>query len=570
MLFRRFRPKTAFGDSPIKGRVSNQPCLCYNYKVMKKISQKCSKIPLVTALNLVIILTGFFVNRPIVLAAPDAGVNEDNIWRSRVAPLPAKETQILAAFNDGLKIVIRGSVVATSAEMEIARLDRLADLPWQLGLASPIYQIDLKDKSVIAPGQALAIQIRSTANLDKHRQIFLYDRNKSAWLPLKSKLQANGLVEADLPFSFSQLAVLAYPEIPVAGKASWYNYKKGLYAASPDFPKGSRLRVFNLANNKFVDVEINDYGPDRVRHPDRVVDLEKTAFRKIASTGEGIINVRLEPLIVKPKDGKILGIDNAGATHEPRLASKSSVVLDENTGTPLWMKNATTSLPIASLTKLVAIKVFLDTRPSLDRVVAYNRADEELNNRYAEAWQIARLKVKEGETMTIADLLYASLVGSANNSVESLVRVSGLSRDDFIAKMNQFAREAGASSTNFVEPTGLAPENVSSPFDYAIIIGRVLENPIIEKASTLPVYNFTTKNTKKKHTIKNTNPLIGNGRYSVTGSKTGYLDEAGYCLATRAKRAGRSLIVVTLGAPDRQSSLEDTDQLINYGFRLTR
>ncbi|KKQ59802.1 MAG: D-alanyl-D-alanine endopeptidase, penicillin-binding protein 7 and penicillin-binding protein 8 [Parcubacteria group bacterium GW2011_GWE2_38_18] len=366
---------------------------------------------------------------------------------------------------------------------------------------------------------------------------------------------------------YARIAVFEYPQILGNGQASWYAYKKGNYAASPDFPKGSRLRIFNsLKPEKFVDVEINDYGPNRDIHPDRVVDLEKTAFSKIASLGEGTVKINILPLYIAPVDGKVLGVPAKGLVPGLNINSPSAVILNANSGKIIWAKNSTTSLPIASLTKMVSAKVFLDTNPNFKEVVSYKTADEEYNYKYANKWEIARLKVADGETMTIEDLFYSALVGSANNAVESLVRVSGLTRDEFIARMNQAAKEIGANSANFVEPTGLAPENISSAQDYALISSKVLANPIIEKASKTRTYNFTTINTKIPHYIKNTNPLISSNGIKVTGSKTGYLHEAKYCLMTKAENENNKVIVVTLGTPTRTESFSETKELIDFGL----
>ncbi|MFH1662050.1 MAG: hypothetical protein ABIA02_03060 [Candidatus Falkowbacteria bacterium] len=217
---------------------------------------------------------------------------------------------------------------------------------------------------------------------------------------------------------------------------------------------------------------------------------------------------------------------------------------------------------------MVAIKTFLDTRPSLDRVVIYSSQDEEYNYEYCAKWESARLKVAHGDSMTIEDLLYASLVGSANNAIETLVRVSGMPRNDFIKKMNKTVKEWGASSTNFIEPTGLSPENVSSAMDYAIITKEVFTHPIIQKASVMNEYKFSTINTKKNFYIKNTNKLIATNIFNIAGSKTGYLDEAGYCLMTRAKAPnGDFIIAVTMGADTREISFEETKNLIKYGIK---
>lgn len=83
---------------------------------------------------------------------------------------------------------------------------------------------------------------------------------------------------------------------PHIGTASWYNFRGGLFAASPFFKRGTALRVTNLANGQHVDVIVNDYGPDTEEHPNRVIDLDKFAFLKIASLRRGLIRVKINHL----------------------------------------------------------------------------------------------------------------------------------------------------------------------------------------------------------------------------------------------------------------------------------
>ena len=250
----------------------------------------------------------------------------------------------------------------------------------------------------------------------------------------------------------------------------------------------------------------------------------------------------------------------------PKITLKAAIIINQKNGDIIWEKDSGSVLPLASLTKIVAISTFLENGPSLDTVVTYSEKDEEYNYQYAEKSQISRLRVKEGETMTVGDLLYSALVGSANNAVESLVRVSGLSRENFIARMNEKALNWGAKSTKFFEPTGLDPNNVSSPLDYAIISREALKNAVIAKASVLPRYTFATINTKIKHTIKNTDKIINSNVYDIVGSKTGYLDEAGFCLMTSVVEGDKKIIVVTLGADTRAKSFSETSDLIAYGL----
>lgn len=317
--------------------------------------------------------------------------------------------------------------------------------PWDYQEISPLYQINYNNPEELE-GKPYSVELSYNSTNNNYKTALYFDKIKNVWRPLPTvDNPAAKKVKVQVPFSSVRVAVFANADILTVGRASWYSYKKGLYAASPDFAKGSILRVYNLANGKHVDVTINDYGPNRALHPDRVVDLDKVAFNKIASSRDGMINVRIE--VIKAV-GKNLQNNLVPAT-EPIISAKSAVIISEIDGKVLWEKNSNNISPLASLTKLVAAKVFLDTKPTLNRVVAYSKQDENYNYQYCKPGESARLKVSDGETMKIEDLLYSALVGSANNAVESLVRVSGLSRPDFIAKMNESAKLWGATSTFF-------------------------------------------------------------------------------------------------------------------------
>ncbi|MEI6596876.1 MAG: RlpA-like double-psi beta-barrel domain-containing protein [bacterium] len=478
----------------------------------------------------------------------------------------------ISAFDNAIKLSLAPGILSESTGVDAFELNEVIDSPWQLERISKVYQFEFRNKSAYDNSRPFNIQLSYDKASDYYKQVFYYDKNYSSWRPLPTiDYPDKSFVRSLIYLPFARIAVFANPEALVMGQASWYKYKGGLFAASPDFPKNSKLRVFNMSNNKFVDVTINDFGPERKLHPNRVIDLDKVAFAKIASTGAGIINVRVQPLSVIQENNKILSIAEFGAKSEIQITAKSAIVIDEQTGEILWQKNATSTLPLASLTKLVAIKVFLDTGPALNSPVAYSVKDEEYNYKYVEKWESARLKLTDGDTLTIENLLYAALIGSANNAVETLVRVSGLKRDEFILKMNQAAVLWGATSTHFIEPTGLAPENVSSALDYAIITKEVYTNQIIQKISVVSKYKFTTINTKEAYTVTNTDKLLQVSSLNITGSKTGYLDEAQYCLMARAKNdSGKQIIAITMGVNSRQDSFDETEQLLKYALKMIK
>lgn len=469
-----------------------------------------------------------------------------------------------------LKLSLVPGILSESTNVDIVQLNESMESPWDLERISKIYQFEFLNKQAYDNHKPFYIQFAYSKEDSNYKQVYFYDKNFSAWRPLPTTDFPNEkFVRSLIHLPYARIAVFSNPEIMTVGKASWYAYKGGNFAASPDFPKGSMLRVFNTDNDKFVDVKINDFGPERNLHPDRVIDLDKIAFSKIASLGAGIINVRVEPLSVVSASTEVAPLTVKAAFSEPQIKSDAAIVIDEENEKVLFQKKSNEVLPLASLTKLMAIKVFLNTRPDLNKVVSYKKQDELYNYEWCEEWESAKLKVSEGETLTVEDLIYSALVGSANNAVETLVRVSGLSRDDFIKKMNETAKEWGATSTRFIEPTGLAPDNVTTAFDYALITKNVFTHPIIQKASTIAEYEFYTINTKKYHRLRNTNKLINTNKFNITGSKTGYLNEAGYCLMTRVKIWGdQTIIVVTLGADDKQSSLDENELLIRYGEKV--
>ncbi len=447
---------------------------------------------------------------------------------------------------------------------QIATSSEIINLPWEWQALTPAFNYSFANPETYDPSQPMTIKINYPKANNYLNQIFIFDELSGIWQPLKTEdFPEKKYATATTTSTAGRLIILSNPDILTVGMASWYKYKNGLFAASPDFKKGSVLRVTNLANKKSVDVVINDFGPERAKHPDRVIDLDKVAFNKIASANEGLIKIKIEPLkIIVPTISKT----QPQVNNVPSVSASSAIIMLENTGQILWGKNETNVSPLASLTKLVAIRTFLDRRPSLDQVVAYKIQDENYNYLYCKPWESAKLTVKDGDTLTIENLVYSALVGSANNAVESLVRVSGLSRADFIKKMNQNVKDWGATNTSFIEPTGLSPQNVSSPLDYAIISKEVFMSPLLKKISTATNYTFKTINTKKVHKINNTSQLIRNAKYPIIGSKTGYLEEAGNCLMTRVKTPQGNLIAVNFGSLGSAASFYDNEQLIRYGL----
>jgi len=218
------------------------------------------------------------------------------------------------------------------------------------------------------------------------------------------------------------------------------------------------------------------------------------------------------------------------------------------------------------LTKLMGALVLLDKHPQWNRVVKMSTKDEVGGG---------RLRVKAGATMTIKDLLYSSLVGSANNAATAIARISSTSRKQFVAAMNQKAKTLGCKATTFTDPSGMDTGNVTTAQDMLKIAQAAFARAEIQRPASTPVYSFRVLNAAKNqslHTIRNTNVLltdVKNGLY-VTGGKTGYLDEAKNNLVVRLRPSRqdtkRELIIVLFGAESRQSLFETAARLARWSW----
>lgn len=478
----------------------------------------------------------------------------------------------VTAFENALKLSLVPGILSSSTNVEIVQLNEELETPWRLEKISDFYQFEFKNKIAYDNHKPFYIQFSYLEEDNSYKQVFFYDNNYKSWRPLPTKdYPEEKFVRSLIHLPYARIAVFSYPETLSNGKASWYAYKPGNFAASPDYPKGSILRVHNKENGKFVDVEVNDYGPDRALFPDRVIDLEKNAFEKLSPLGAGTINVLVEPLIIKEDaEENVLAVQESGINNDINLAVKSAIIFDEKQDKIIFEKNKDEVLPLASLTKLVAMKVFMETNPDLSKIIKYDNQDKELNYEFCDRkYSIASLKIEHGATATVKDFLYTAIVGSANNAIETLVRNSGIPRIEFIKKMNERVKEWGASSTVFYDPTGLSPENMSTVYDYAIISKNALGDITIKNATITKLYKFYTSDSSVIHKINNTNNLVRYGTIEdISGSKTGYLIEAGHCLMTRIETKNGPVIVVTFAADDKSTSLLETEKLLKYAKSL--
>ena len=238
-------------------------------------------------------------------------------------------------------------------------------------------------------------------------------------------------------------------------------------------------------------------------------------------------------------------------TAATRVNAKAYAVMDAATGEILDAKDADDVRSIASITKLMTVMVAHDAGLDADAIVALSRADEVGGG---------RLRVNVGTELTVRDLVASAIVGSANNAANAIARATGLSREEFVARMDAKARALGMMSSSFADPTGIEVENLSTAREVALMGKAAFEDPWIAEFAAAPEYEVATA--KGPHLIKNTNKLVSDEAVDVTAGKTGFINEAGYTLVTRLKRDGeREVIVVVLGADTKSQSFRDAKVL---------
>lgn len=216
------------------------------------------------------------------------------------------------AFDGAFKIGIFPNALSESTRVNLKNVTKLeeelgvlgqVDAPEGWELNSDVYEYDFTNKEAYSGGELLPIEIAFGKDATNYKQAFYFDGVSGKWNQLPTALDWNKkTARVKLSFGYVRLAVFDQIDIAGIGKASWYNqtlfkffkYKNGDFAASQQYPKGAKLRVKNLENNKTVIVIVNDYGPDK--WTGRIIDLDASAFKKLAWKGLGTIDVAVEPV----------------------------------------------------------------------------------------------------------------------------------------------------------------------------------------------------------------------------------------------------------------------------------
>ncbi|SUD90971.1 serine hydrolase [Psychrobacter phenylpyruvicus] len=247
-------------------------------------------------------------------------------------------------------------------------------------------------------------------------------------------------------------------------------------------------------------------------------------------------------------------------------ASRGVIVLDVETGQPLYEKNADVARPIASITKIMTAMVVLDAGLDMREEIILEPEDFVGPKR-------ASSRLKSGDRMNRAELLLMTLMKSENPAAKSLARNYPGGYDAFMRAMNAKARSLGMHSAFFGDPTGLDKRNVASPIDLTKMVRAAGEYEVIRRFSTTKNYDFFVANYSagnRRYPANNTSKLVRSGTYPIGISKTGFINEAGQCVVMETQVNNRPAIIVILGADSSNTRWNDAENILhNLALRRT-
>lgn len=222
------------------------------------------------------------------------------------------------------------------------------------------------------------------------------------------------------------------------------------------------------------------------------------------------------------------------------VSAQSAIVINSADNSVIYSKNAYSSMPMASTTKIMTCLLACESTRLNDTVV--------ITNEMLAGTEGSLIYLKLGDKITLYDLTVAAMLASGNDAANAVAFCLSGSITDFVVLMNKKATSIGMKNTAFVTPSGLDEKNHhSTAYDMALLASYAMKNNRFSEICALKSAQITING--KKQTIYNHNKLLSSDNNFV-GVKTGFTEKAGRCLVSAYNYNGNMIITVTLNAPD--------------------
>ncbi len=245
------------------------------------------------------------------------------------------------------------------------------------------------------------------------------------------------------------------------------------------------------------------------------------------------------------------------------VEAKSAILMEVETGKIIFDKNSKEKFAPASVTKIMTMLLTMEAVDSgkikMDDVVTVTENAQKMGG--------STMLLEAGELRTVEDLIKGVAIASGNDAAVALAEYLGGTVENFVKKMNDRARELGMKDTTFQNPTGLPVENhLTTAYDISIMSRELLKHKDILKYSGTYMETISA-NRKSPIELVNHNKLVRffNG---CDGLKTGFTNEAKYCISATAQRNDIRMLAIIMGAPTYKIRNRDASMLLNYGFSL--
>lgn len=241
----------------------------------------------------------------------------------------------------------------------------------------------------------------------------------------------------------------------------------------------------------------------------------------------------------------------------PNVQARCAVVVDGDSGRELFGRAADHERPIASISKLAATLVVMDKGLDLEGLSTISKTDIDV------ARGGAKSRLLDGMTVSNRDLLHAALMGSDNRAVPALGRAVKLTPSELTAGMNAKATELGLKHTRFRDPTGLSTDNVSTPRETIIMLRAVMNHPVLGPITHRLEYDAHPVNRPPIKYVNTYKPAV-RSNIQVLGGKTGYNDDARYCLVIATMIDGHPYFMSFLGNEGKLTRFGDVARVADW------
>ena len=274
-----------------------------------------------------------------------------------------------------------------------------------------------------------------------------------------------------------------------------------------------------------------------------------------------------EPVVLETVSDDLGSTEDAEsgvASANLNIQAKSAVLIDADTGTVIYEQDSHKELPPASVTKIMTMLLAMEAVDA----GKIKLTDEVTISENAASMGGSQMYMEVGEVHTLEELMQGMAIASANDAAIAVAEYVAGSEEVFVEKMNQRAEELGMRDTHFVNTNGLpVAEHYTSAYDIALMSKALLQHDTVKP--WLSTWQMTIEvglpGKEKEFGLTNTNKMLK--QYSgANGIKTGFTQEAGYCLSASATKENTTLIAVVLGVETSAIRNTEVAKMLNYGF----